>query len=57
MEIDKKQLEEYVNILSTRQELVDELSDDVVDQLIVYLEEEIANQEKILDELKDRKSE
>ena len=52
MEFNRNDLEEYVNVLTDNLDLVDELSDDVVEDLIKYVEIEIEDKDKILSQLK-----
>lgn len=53
MEFNKNDLDGYVNMLTDNLDLVDELPEDVVEELIEYVEEEIENKDRILFDLKN----
>lgn len=57
MEFNKKDLDGYVNMLTDNLDLVDELPEDVVEDLIEYVEEEIENKDRILFDLKNEQFE
>lgn len=57
MEFNRNDLEDYVNMLTDNLDLVDELSDDVVEYLIEYVEAKIKEKDKILSELKKLQTE
>ena len=52
MNIDKNNIDSYIQLLTEDLSLIDSLSDDVVEFLINYLELEITRKEKMLEELK-----
>lgn len=52
MEFNSNDLDSYVNMLTDNLDLVDNLSDDIVEELIKYVEVEIEEKDKILFELK-----
>ena len=52
MEFNRNDLDSYVNMLTDNLDLVDNLSDDIVEELIKYVEVEIEEKDKILFELK-----
>lgn len=54
MEISSDNLEQYISMLSDDISLVDNLSDDVVDMLIKYLESEVARKQEIIKELETK---
>ena len=51
--MDLNDLESYVTMLSQNLGMVDGLPDEVVEELIKYLESEIANKQKILEKLEN----
>ena len=53
MEDLSSELEEYISLLSSNIDMVDDLPDEVVDKLIVYLEKEVNLKEAILKKLKN----
>lgn len=53
MEFNKKDLDGYVNMLTDNLDLVDELPEDVVEDLIEYVETEIEEKDRILSDLKN----
>lgn len=54
MEFNRDDLESYVNMLTANLDLVDKLPDDVVEDLIEYVEEEIEEKDRILLELQNQ---
>lgn len=52
----EEKLEEYIDMFSKNENIIDELPDEIVDSLIEYLDKKIKEQEKILRNLEDTQS-
>lgn len=52
--LSKEKIEEYINILIEKPEYVDKLPNEIVNQLIEYLQSEISKQEQLINQLKNQ---